>query len=99
MQKEIDALGLPVDVQIHGVNAIGHERSNASACQGKDLPWLQEVPASPVWTSWTVTYRDVIVLDGDNEPVAIYNLTDNDLGNAGKYAALKEMLVGFAQGN
>ena len=43
------------------------------------------------------TVREII--DGANEPVAIYNLTDNDLGNAGKYAALRDMLVGFAQGN
>ncbi len=99
MQKELDALDLPVAVQIHGVNQAGHESGNLGACQGKDLPWLQEVPEQPVWSLWSVNFRDVIILNEDNEAVGTYNLTDNNLGDTAKYNALKNMLINFAGGN
>ena len=99
MQEEINALGLPVPVQVHGVNQIGHESANESACQGKDLPWLQEVPDQLVWGPWKVGYRDVIILNEENEVVATFNLTDHNLVDAAEYATLKNMLIGFAGGN
>ena len=98
MQQELDALGLQMEVRIHGINETGHHGSNASACQGKDIPWLQEVPEEPVWTSWKVNYRDVVILDGDNEPVGVFNLTEHDLATGSDYEALKTMLIGFAGG-
>lgn len=98
MQKEIDAMGLPVALQIHGINETGHERSNDAACLGKDLPWLQEVPEQPVWSDWKVTYRDVVIIDEENRVLAIYNLTEHNLDTPADYEALKTMLVGFAGG-
>lgn len=96
MQADIDTLGWPVDVRIHGVNERGHEGSNAVACAGKDIPWLQETADEPAWADWDVTYRDVIILDGDNVPVAVYNLTAHDLGSAVNYQQLKALLEAAA---
>jgi hypothetical protein len=48
------------------------------------------------WDLWEVEYRDVILLDSENRPVGIYNLTSNDLGNPTHYAALRQMLVDAA---
>jgi len=45
-----------------------------------------------VWVEWNVTYRDVVVLDVDNVPVAVYNLTSHDLANPVYYAELKQIL-------
>jgi hypothetical protein len=98
MQDELDALGLPVTVGILGVNGSGHESGNAGACEGRDIPWLQETPSEPVWARWQVAYRDVIVLDEDNVPVAIYNLTEHDLWDPANYEELKTMLVTAAGG-
>jgi len=98
MQKEIDAMGLPVEVRILGVNGMGLESGNATACDGRDIPWLQEVPLEPVWSDWAVTYRDVVILDERNVRVGVYNLTANNLGDPARYAELKAMLVGFAGG-
>ena len=98
MQGELDAMGLPVAVRIHGLNEHGHQGGNEGACRDKDLPWLQETPEQPVWTTWAVTYRDVIILDGNNEVVGVYNLTEHNLGDPAKYNALKAMLIGFAGG-
>jgi hypothetical protein len=99
MQVEIDAMELPVPLRIHGVNAAGHHGSNETACRDKDIPWLQEVPDQPVYTTWDVRYRDVIILNENNEVVGTYNLTDHNLVDAEKYAALKNMLVRFAGGD
>ena len=96
MQKEIDAMELPLDVKIHGVNQSGHESGNEAACQGKDLPWLQEGPKDLVWNNWKVIYRDVIILDGDNVLVEVFNLSDHNLGDPAQFAALKSMLTKLA---
>ncbi len=52
---------------------------------------------SDVWTDlWSVNYRDVIILDGDNVQVGVYNLTTYDLGVAANYDALRQMLINAA---
>jgi hypothetical protein len=40
-----------------------------------------------------VTYRDVYVLDENNEVVAIYNLTEHDLAVPDNFEALKTLLL------
>lgn len=98
MQTELDAMTLPVEIQILGVNGAGLEGSNANACRGKDLPWLQETSVQMVWSSWQVNYRDVIIVNENNEYLSTYNLTDRDLGNADNFNQLKTILTGYAGG-
>lgn len=86
-----DELG-DADVVVHGVNETGFDSANADMCEGRDLPWLQEGPTDGVWTSWNVTYRDVIILDRDNVFVTAFNLTDQDLGVTANYEALRGLL-------
>ena len=57
------------------------------------LPWLQDTSEESVWTSWAPTYRDVIVLDGENHFVTAYNLTLNQLSDVDNRAALKAILI------
>lgn len=102
MQDDLDAAypGLKIDIQ--GVNAAGHESANSLMISGRNRPWLQDVDAnsnglSDLWDdSWDIEYRDVIILDGDNVQVGVYNLTVNSLGVATNYSALREMLVDAA---
>lgn len=98
MQQELDAAELPVPVQIVGVNEDGHQIPDydATFCNGRDLPFLEEGPGDDVWAAWRVRYRDVIILDEANEVIGVYNLTDNDLSQPEKYAELLEFLM--AQG-
>ena len=79
-------------IRILGCNQIGSESGNPTVVIGRDLPWTQDTIAENVWVEWGVTYRDVIVLDADNIPVAVYNLTTNDLADPANYAALKQIL-------
>lgn len=71
----------------------------------RTTPWLQDVDSnanqvSDVWYDlWDVTYRDVIILNGQNEMVDVFNLTPPegfDLGVAENYAALHDKLIDAA---
>lgn len=91
MQKE-----LPPEVRILGVNRIGADGGNAAICDGRDLPWLQDTRMEQAWERWDVAYRDVIVLDAENRPVAVYNLTERSLAVPAHYAELRAILLGQA---
>ncbi|MBI2479860.1 MAG: hypothetical protein HYV60_14870 [Planctomycetia bacterium] len=45
---------------------------------------------------WDVTYRDVVILNGQNESVDVYNLTANDLRVAANYATMRDKLIDAA---
>jgi hypothetical protein len=96
MQKELDGLPTQVEIHILGVNGQGLESGNAGITAERTIPWLQDTESQNVWTAWAVTYRDVVVLDGQNFPVAVYNLTEHDLANSTNYDNLKQLLVDTA---
>ena len=99
IQDELDAEFPDLAIQLLGVNEFGFESGNQQIIdEGSSLPWLQDVDldadgTSDTWTSWGVTYRDVIVLDGTNWPVAVFNVTDYDLREPANFSALKQLLV------
>ena len=96
MQTEIDALGLPVEVVISGINEVGHEAGTPLIISGNDLAWLQDTVADDVWGSWSPVYRDVVVLDEANVEINVYNLTVNDLSDPLDYDELKQILIDAA---
>ena len=97
MQKDIEAETWSTTVQIHGVNAAGLESGNAVTCQGRTTPWLQDTAAAQVYQKWEVTYRDVIIVNQDNEAVAAYNLTSHNLAVQANYDELKALLQQAAE--
>lgn len=99
MQAELDGESHPVEIRILGVNAIGLEAGNAQITTGRTLPWLQDTVDEAVWASWNVAFRDVWILNAASEPVAVYNLTVNNLADAQKYAELKAILVAASEAN
>ncbi len=92
MQAELASEGHD-EINILGINGIGLESGNEEMCNGRTLPWLQDVPEEDVWSVWPIEYRDVLVLDGENRPVATYNLTEHSLGDADSFATLKALLI------
>ena len=96
MQTELEHDYPEVNIQIIGINQIGYGAGNEAICTGRDIPWLQDVPGTDVWTSWSVTYRDVIILDTDNVKVGTFNVTVNDLAISENYNTLQQMLVDAA---
>ena len=95
MQNDLDTNYPELDIQILGVNGAGRESGNASVTSGRDIPWLQD-DESDVWTSWGVTYRDVVIVDADNVMVGAFNLTTYDLRNSDVYDALTQIFVDTA---
>ncbi len=88
-------------IQIMGVNENGQESGNPSATAGRVLPWLQDVDAnsdgkSDVFASWQVSLNDIVILNGSNAKVGVYNTTLHDLGNAADLAILRGLLVDAA---
>lgn len=99
MQDELAAAYPGLAIQVLGINERGQESANALAVEGRDLPWLQDVDQngnnlSDVWNeTWQIEYRDVVVLDGANEPIFVFNLTTHDLGNTAHYQTLRDELL------
>lgn len=101
MQQELRSSYPALHIELLGINEKGQEPGNASATAGRTLPWLQDVDAnvdgkSDVFTSWQVALRDVVILDGTNAKVGVYNLNSHDLANSTNFATLREMLVDAA---
>ena len=96
MQAELDADYPDLEIRILGVNEIGYDADNDEMVAGRTLPWLQDDAQADVWESWGVTYRDVWILDGENEVVDIFNLTDNTLGDPSNYSDLLNAFVDAA---
>lgn len=96
-----------LNIQIVGINEFGQDPPGANdlATTGRTMPLLQDVDAnanqvSDVWYDrWNVTYRDVVILNGQNEKIDVYNLTPPtgfDLRVAENYATLRAKLVDAA---
>jgi hypothetical protein len=92
MQDEVAAETPGTIIRILGCNQIGAEGANPTITAGRDIPWTQDTMAANVWVDWGINYRDVVVTDVDNIPIAVYNLTDHDLANPANYAELKQIL-------
>lgn len=84
-------------MEIVGVNGIGEEEHNGNIAQMLNvLAWTQDTAAQDVWRRWAITYRDLLILDGFNRPIARDNLTSHDLGVAQNYEAVKKALLTIA---
>ena len=101
MQNDLDANYPSLDINLLGVNSYDQESGNSLATAGRDIPWLQDEDSdgngiSDLWTSWDVTPRDVVILDGANMMVGAYNLTEYDLEETENYNTLRQMLIDAA---
>lgn len=88
-----------LEIEILGVNEVGLDGGNASFCQGRDIPWLQDADSdgngkSDLWyDSWDVAFRDVIIVDEANDEVSRFNLSTYDLGVTDNFIALRDVFV------
>jgi hypothetical protein len=92
MQAEILAANPSSKIRLLAVNDFGHETGNPLAVEGRVLPLLQDTAEAAVWTSWGIAYRDVVILDGENRSLGVFNLTDHNLSLKVEYDALLDFL-------
>ncbi len=104
MQLELNEEYPNLKIQILGVNERGHEFGNVSVTAGRQLPWLQDVDSDQDGRSdnfmnqWDYEYRDVVLVDASNIPIATYNLTEHDLSVPENFDTLRQMLIDAAGG-
>lgn len=104
LQAELETTYPILNIQIVGLNEFGQDPAGANDLMmaNRTTPWLQDGDSngnqtSDVWYDrWDVTYRDVMILNGQNEMVDVYNLTSNDLGVAANYATMRDKLLDAA---
>ena len=105
MQNELRSEYPDKPIQIIGVNEHGRESGNSLMTEGRTTPLLQDVDADNNGVSdvtydlWDVTYRDVKIINQQNELVGTVNLTPPagfDLSEQINYDALKQILADVA---
>lgn len=74
------------------MNEAGQESGNGDAVTGRTIPLLQDTATVGAWQSWAVTYRDVVIVDGQGKRRGAYNLTQHDLSNPANLAELRALL-------
>ena len=96
MQEELAAEYPELAIQVLAINEIGFSGLSGMSDRG-DLPLLQDVAEESVWSDWDVTFRDVVILDSNNEKVGEFNLTTHSLAVPENYAELKALLIASAE--
>ena len=91
MQKELTEEGY--DIYILGINEYGFDVSNEQVTQGRDIPWLQDQEDILLWTTWGVSYRDVLIFDEDLILRDVINLSQFDLRDESNYASFLNSLT------
>jgi hypothetical protein len=111
MQNELQRLTLDQNVQLGAINkyedfdVVGY---NAGMSERGAIPLLQDVDQnrdgeSDVWTDWGVSWRDIVIVNSDNEAVGVVNVDPvtyggYDLGVPENYSALRQIIVDVANG-
>ncbi len=96
MQDRFDAEHPELGIQVLHVNETGYEAGNGDLAAVTDLPILQDSAVSLVWQTWGAVWRDVFVLNGDNELHAVFNLTDHPLDDEANFEALYQSFLDAA---
>jgi hypothetical protein len=105
MTRELATERPDLKINVLGINQVGHESGNTQATTDRIIPWLQDEDKnndgnSDVWlNSFPSQYRDVVILDANNEQIDVYNLTTHTLANADNYATMKQKLIAAAEAN
>tara|TARA_B110000037_G_C16745171_1_gene352916 strand:- start:93 stop:458 length:366 start_codon:yes stop_codon:yes gene_type:complete len=79
MQAELSSEYPMLDISILAINQIGAEAGIPQASQVGTLPIVNDDSNTQIWTNWTGIWRDVYIVDHQNEVVDVYNLTANNL--------------------
>lgn len=98
MQDELDATYPHLAIDLLIINEDGHESGLDDLYAVTDLPVVQDDETALVWDAWDATWRDTWVLDAENVPVGVYNLTEHDLSDPDEYQGLVDLLVTAAGG-
>ena len=77
------------------MNEFGFEVGNEYITEDRQLPWLQDTEEVNAWDTWSITYRDVHLLDSEHNLRYIFNLTDYNLQEAEHYEHFQQAILGL----
>ena len=97
MQNELAIEEPGLAIQLLAINEDGFDSGLDTMSGEGDLPLLQDTDEASVWDDWDVTFRDVVILNSDNEQVGVFNLTTHNLSDAANYEELKALLIAAAE--
>ena len=93
MQDELDAEYPSLDIEILSINKIGASSGVSSLSSDMDLPMVDDNSTDQIWSTWDGIWRDVIILDANNEIYAVYNLSTYSLSDSTNYNTLKDLFI------
>jgi hypothetical protein len=97
MQDDFDADYPQLDIQILSIDKMNVNGAGAASYSvDKDLPMVADNSSDDIWNSWGGSWRDVVILDANNEIYSIYNLTTYNLGVTSNYDDLKQLFIDAA---
>ena len=91
MQTELNNLNIKAN--IIGINDQNKSSGNEGMVEGRDLPWLQDLETTNVWSEWQISYRDIIILNTDNEYESLINVTIDNLTTEDGYNKLMNLIT------
>ena len=97
MQAELAQAYPELDIKIFGINMSGTASGTASFGTNHTLPMVQDDFSLGIWSDWGAQWRDVYILNENNELVFVYNLTQYSLSDATNYDTLQQYFIDFAQ--
>lgn len=98
MQDELDANRPDLAIDLLIVNETGYSSGNETLFTVTDLPVLQDDTTALVWTNWQATWRDLYIVDANNNVVAIVSLTTYGLSDPTNYTMVYDLLIDAAGG-
>ena len=98
MQGELAAEYPDLPIALFAINEEGYESGNDQIVEVGDLPVMQDDASTGAWSAWAASWRDVVVLDGDNVEVYRINLNEYDLRDTAVYDHVKAVLLAVAEG-
>ena len=97
MQEELDLDYPQLNIQILAIDKISAGGVGVSSFSSSlDLPMVVDNSSDNIWANWGGIWRDIVILDANNEIYDTYNLTQNSLSNATNFATLKQLFIDAA---
>ena len=97
MQAELQESHPELNISLLSINKIAAESGVASFNTTHNLPMVQDETALGILSDWGAVWRDVYILNENNELVLVYNLTQYSLSDSNNYNTLMQHFIDTAQ--
>jgi hypothetical protein len=96
MQIELENTHPNLDIELFAINMIGTASGTSYFSPSLNLPMVQDSSSLGIWNDWGALWRDVFILNENNELVLVYNLTQYGLSDTNNYNTLMQHFIDVA---